>query len=520
MISFTTNIYALEESPEYIKTIGNDSIYSTSSPMLSKIPFRVDLDSFGNIYLGTALSLGVDLDAGVINYDNSILKFKPNGDLDKSFANQGILIANCNDDRDFSHVSTGFALAPTIVKIDSQNNLNVLSNYSIIGGDGSLSYSNSCIQKFDLNGNFLSGSNQAFSDSGIFSSEGIIANMDNEFNFYSYSTSTNEVSKFDPIASSTVLQFNYDIDDVGRLYTVTSIWVDKRGNIYVLDSSTSSSRISQFDSNGNLLKRFLDLASFKPSAIQSDNDGNIYELLSSHLPYPTILKYNSNGEYVAYWHTVPGDTNDTAQDLAIYKNNIYVVTKPTDDIENMGIQLYSYPHQDEEQPTNNQTSITYFSPAIIACDPTLYTTHGYLSPKPGGLPACGGDSQTNTGPATITFSDGAVYTINSSINTNQITTNPLYNGNNTQTDNPLYNSNNFTKDLTLGSTSEDVKTLQIYLNTHGYLLTQTGAGSPGNETNYFGNLTRVALSNYQKDNGIIPAVGYFGPITRNFILNN
>ncbi len=72
----------------------------------------------------------------------------------------------------------------------------------------------------------------------------------------------------------------------------------------------------------------------------------------------------------------------------------------------------------------------------------------------------------------------------------------------------------FTRDLTVGSTGEDVKALQQWLNATGYSVALSGAGSDGNETTYFGVLTRNALSKYQAAKGISPTAGYFGPITR------
>lgn len=75
----------------------------------------------------------------------------------------------------------------------------------------------------------------------------------------------------------------------------------------------------------------------------------------------------------------------------------------------------------------------------------------------------------------------------------------------------------FTKDLEFGMTHPEVKLLQQYLNTNGFLLTETGAGSINNETDYFGTLTKEALIKFQIANNISPSIGYFGPITRGVV---
>lgn len=72
----------------------------------------------------------------------------------------------------------------------------------------------------------------------------------------------------------------------------------------------------------------------------------------------------------------------------------------------------------------------------------------------------------------------------------------------------------FKTDLQLGSLGSEVKALQEFLNSHGYPVAASGAGSPGNETTKFGGLTKAALIKYQKAKSITPAVGYFGPLTR------
>lgn len=83
-----------------------------------------------------------------------------------------------------------------------------------------------------------------------------------------------------------------------------------------------------------------------------------------------------------------------------------------------------------------------------------------------------------------------------------------------QTSSSSSQSYTFTSDLTVGSTGESVKQLQMYLNNKGYAVASTGVGSKGMESMYFGMLTKAALARYQAAMGISPAVGYFGPITR------
>lgn len=72
----------------------------------------------------------------------------------------------------------------------------------------------------------------------------------------------------------------------------------------------------------------------------------------------------------------------------------------------------------------------------------------------------------------------------------------------------------FTRDLTVGSTGDDVKALQEWLNANGYTVAASGAGSPGSESTYFGSRTKAALAKFQAAESITPSVGYFGPKTR------
>ena len=77
----------------------------------------------------------------------------------------------------------------------------------------------------------------------------------------------------------------------------------------------------------------------------------------------------------------------------------------------------------------------------------------------------------------------------------------------------------FAKSLKTGNTNTDVKMLQLILNSSSDTqISASGAGSPGNETNYYGSLTRKAVEKFQVKYGIAksgePGYGTVGPMTR------
>jgi len=72
----------------------------------------------------------------------------------------------------------------------------------------------------------------------------------------------------------------------------------------------------------------------------------------------------------------------------------------------------------------------------------------------------------------------------------------------------------FTRNLYLGSKGNDVLCLQKYLNAAGFVIVSTGPGSPGKETSSYAGLTKRAVIKWQTAQGISPASGYFGAISR------
>jgi peptidoglycan hydrolase-like protein with peptidoglycan-binding domain len=83
----------------------------------------------------------------------------------------------------------------------------------------------------------------------------------------------------------------------------------------------------------------------------------------------------------------------------------------------------------------------------------------------------------------------------------------------------------FDRNLTVGSRGADVMRLQQVLNQRGFVIASSGAGSPGQETDYFGTLTQAALKKYQENYasevlapvGLFSGTGFFGPSTRNHL---
>lgn len=81
----------------------------------------------------------------------------------------------------------------------------------------------------------------------------------------------------------------------------------------------------------------------------------------------------------------------------------------------------------------------------------------------------------------------------------------------------------FSRNLQYGDTSAEVKILQQILNNDSRtLIAEIGPGSPGNETTYFGGLTRAAVIKFQElyreeilvPNGLTRGNGFVGPSTR------
>jgi hypothetical protein len=85
----------------------------------------------------------------------------------------------------------------------------------------------------------------------------------------------------------------------------------------------------------------------------------------------------------------------------------------------------------------------------------------------------------------------------------------------------------FTRNLRQGDRGADVKALQVFLNTHGYIIAKTGQGSPGKETTFFGEATAKAVKKFQETNretilkpyNLEKGTGIFGTKMREILSN-
>ena len=75
----------------------------------------------------------------------------------------------------------------------------------------------------------------------------------------------------------------------------------------------------------------------------------------------------------------------------------------------------------------------------------------------------------------------------------------------------------FVGPLSLGAVHDQVYNLQVFLNREGYIVAQTGRGSPGRESNRFDGNTEAALRQFQIENGL-RATGVFDLSTANLIV--
>jgi len=249
--------------------------------------------------------------------------------------------------------------------------------------------------------------------------------------------------------------------------------------------------------------------------VKDSNNVNVTEIDTENLNI-TNSGGNTNWrfDYTAPTITILGDNPTTVAFGATYSDDGATATDETDG--NISGSISTSNSVDTSTPGTYTVTYTVLDSAGNSTSATRSVT---VSPPIGGTaPWCSGPSAPGWNISLL--GGGCTATVSFSISDTEHTPNSVDShahvsneGMDVEVAAPL----RFMRDLYVGIYGEDVKQLQRYLNNNGYVLTDSGFGSIGNETKFFGVLTRQALSEFQKNHNISPAVGYFGPITRSAI---
>jgi hypothetical protein len=347
-----------------------------------------------------------------------------------------------------------------------------------------------------------------------FDSDGYVyfnSTIDNKLNIYhpvdkptiSISSTTNTDQTTITLNASVVTDNSASTTDRGFFYGITSSYG-------LVSSSTGVFNIGSFSKNltglscGTTYHYSAFATNYIGTATTSDNTFTTSDCDISLSPTVTS---SSAGSITQTSATLNGNITNTGGEVGVGTDYGFILS--TDSSLSSGISTTS---------KGTYSSTGEFSSSISSL--TCFTTY-YFKPYASNSGGVGyGATVSFTTSACPTASSGRIYGSRSSTHTSQNNTpNPVIPANNSNQNPPsqTQGGGSFKRNLSLGLSGEDVKDLQKYLNSKGYTLAITGPGSPGNETNLFGQLTKKALINFQKANGIYPSVGFFGPITRAFI---
>jgi streptogramin lyase len=327
--------------------------------------------------------------------------------------------------------------------------------------------SNNRIQKFDSNGVYISQFGSSGSGNGQFNFPYYIT-LDSLGNMFVSDYYNHRIQKFDSNGVY-ISQFGSNGSGNGQFNYTTGITLDSLGNIYVADGGNN--RIQKFDSNGVYISQFGSYGSGNgqfnfPSNIILDTLGNMY--VADYL----------NHRIQKFIYITLGCTNTRATNFNSVANR-----------------------------DNGLCTLPVSTGMIVGSGPSAISPAGlpgYVKPRP-----------------QIVYPDGKIVYLDEPGNQATTTIAIL-----TTESKPTSTFPPITTSIKSQTTGVVVKSLQQILNSLGFTLTQTGPGSPGNETEVFGALTRQAVQKFQCEKKIIcsgtpstTGYGQVGPRTREAINN-
>jgi hypothetical protein len=146
---------------------------------------------------------------------------------------------------------------------------------------------------------------------------------------------------------------------------------------------------------------------------------------------------------------------------------------------------------------------------VITPSATVCSGSGSSGGSGGGSPGGGGGQIVGSGPTAPGYVNTNYAATSTGVLIQSSTTAPVLPSQSTISHGGI----SLTKNHQLYDRGEDIRSLQTFFNTHGFIVAAVGPGSPGNETATFGMLTYKAVLKFQKSKGL-PQTGYLGPLTR------
>lgn len=291
----------------------------------------------------------------------------------------------------------------------------------------------------------------------------------------------------------------------GEFQEMRGVDVDSEGNVYVSDIG----RVQKFDASGNYIESYdsfnangdaLDI-----NSVAFDSEGNIYVSTANS----TIAKLSSTGEFINDWSAYDSENFNEPKSIDIKDDFVYV-----GDRGNYRIYKFKQPDNIWSIDSNGTASLEFLSVSNSYSDSSLECSNcedgggntnwafpGDEEPEPEPEEEQPKPKRGATGSSVVRRIIAPLLPVNPVNDLSLSSTSSI----------PYIVS--FKNLIIPGTTGPEVKAIQIFLNTHGYTLTLSGPGSLGNETNFFGALTKAAVKKFQKDHGI-PQTGNVGPLTK------
>lgn len=463
------------DTGQYISTIG---VHGTGAGQY-QCPSGLTFDHLGNMFITDSCA-------------NKVMKYGPDGTFLLEFGSSGTSTTQFN--------------TPTSIAADSLGYIYVAD------------YSNNRIQKFDSSGNFVLQFGSLGTNNGDFNLPGAVV-VDSHDNIYVADTNNSRIEKFDS-SGNYIAQFGSSGSGVAQFNGAYSLALDANDDIYVGDYSNHA------------IKKLIQLVTPQAPVLQTSSDtGTSNSDGITTITAPTFDISCINTRVVNLY------ANSTLVGSSTCSSNISHITSSS-----LNIGTY-----DITATQGNNTFMSSSSASLML---------QVISSAPAPSPVTYGSTGGGGGGGSYVYSNNAVYANNAVVNLASSTIprvqytpakpiqqsmvdiapqklaallNRALTPAQKQNLKPLLaalslqmskdgqlqvNNIPLAVDKSMGTAGEDVRQLQKLLNALGYPVSKIGTGSIGKETTYFGVKTKYALSIFQKTNGVKPATGYFGPITR------